>query len=757
MHLASTGRRMLLAAATLAALAPNAFGQSANSNNSDTPDKIKEKNSAIPPAAVVLDQVTIYSTRQSSNVMDVPANISVVDGSTIEKQGISDMMELMRYQPGIVTSFQTSSTDPFNSYGGFVIRGVGGNRVQMLIDGGRVAERGGDSTRDYLDFGFVKQVDIVRGPGGTLWGADALGGIVALETVDPEDVLQGRKRAGHGRLSYDSVDRGSDVSAIFAQRLGPESAFLLGISHSKAEQMRLSKARADGGIWGCPRRLDLGEMPCNRLNPTDKKTNRLLSKLQWQPSSDQHLQFSLDVMQRRMNVDYRNSISKTVHRHDRRQITQRYRLGVEHEWQPNAVLADTVTTRLSWSPYKVDRYGRKWQVNAKGDSINTEDFSATKERFIEFDTQITKTLAAGGAEHNLTWGFDGDLTKIDNVRHQIIHNNTAGTDTLKRPSLLRGATTRRADLYVQDRITLMNNALEVTPGLRLATYDINPRPGARYAYVPGARPTRTRNSSLLGELGLIWQMDNTYSIYAKAAQGFKMPTASQLFSSRLGARFSIVPNPALKPEEVNSYEVGLRGQYGAGNFSANGFYSDYTNFIRSFHNIPGTSNYTNVNLSKVNVWGLEASGNWQFNNQWSASFSLSWQRGSQIAKPGAAKTNHDVTPLVATLGLNYEVPNANLTLGMMGSFATRVKRTSKPDLFKPSGYGVFDAYTNWRISKMATMNLSVLNLFDKRYFLSPMPYAYYKVPPMSRVASANPLELQTQPGRTFRISLEMRF
>lgn len=704
----------------------------------------------------MLDEITIYGTRGSANVMDVPANITVVEGQTIEKQGISDMKELMRYQPGIVTSFQTSGADPFNSYGGFTIRGVGGNRVQMLIDGSRVAERGSDSTRDYLDFGFVKQVDIVRGPGGVLWGADALGGIVALETVDPEDILQGRDRAGRARLSYDSVDRGSDISAIFAQRIDPDWSFLLGVSHSDAEEMRLSKARADGGAWGCPRLIELGALPCDRLNPTDKQTDRVLAKLDWQPNDEHRLQFSVDAMRRRMDVDYRNSISATVSRHDRRQITQRFRLGVEHEWQPNAAFAETVTSRLSYSPYKVDRYGRKWEVDAAGNNINTEDFAVTKERFLELDIQATRTLQAGGAEHRLIWGFDGDLTRIDNYRHNIVHDTTAGTDTLNLPSLLRGATTRRADLYVQDRITLMDGALEVTPGVRFAAYDIDPRPGDRYSYVPGSEPKRTKDTALLGELGLIWRLNDTYSLYGKAAQGFKMPTASQLFSSSIGSFFNMVPNPDLKPEEVNSYEIGLRGQYASGSFSVNGFYSDYTNFIQGFYNIPGTSDYTNVNLSEVNVWGIEASGNWRFNDRWVTNFALSWQRGSQVASPGAAKTDHDVTPLIATLGFDYEVPNADLTLTMMGTFAQGVKRASDPDLFKPAGYEVFDAYANWRINETAELNLSVLNLFDKRYFLSPMPYTYFNET-ASNVAATNPLELQTQPGRTFRVSLDMRF
>lgn len=54
--------------------------------------------------------------------------------------------------------------DPFTTFGGFTIRGVGGNRIQMQVDGFRVPERIIDGSRDNLDFSFTKQVKIVSDP-----------------------------------------------------------------------------------------------------------------------------------------------------------------------------------------------------------------------------------------------------------------------------------------------------------------------------------------------------------------------------------------------------------------------------------------------------------------------------------------------------------------------------------------------------------------------------------------------------------------
>src|SRR5690606_38318484 len=118
-------------------------------------------------------------------------------------------------------------------------------RVQVLVDGSRTPERIVDGTRDYLDFNFTKQADIVRGPGSALWGADALGGIVALQTIDPEDILgQEKDRGGEFTTAYDSLDNGFSNSLAYAQRLSPQLSVLGGIAYTRADEPEFGNARA---------------------------------------------------------------------------------------------------------------------------------------------------------------------------------------------------------------------------------------------------------------------------------------------------------------------------------------------------------------------------------------------------------------------------------------------------------------------------------------------------------------------------------
>ena len=143
-------------------------------------------------------------------------------------------------------------TDPFGNLAGFTIRGVSNNRVQMLVDGTRVIESIIDGNRDFVDMANLKAVEIIRGPAGVMWGADALGGVVAFVTKDPEDYLKGRNFGGQLDTRFDSYDKSFVKTGTTAFRFG-DFAAMISASQRSYNEGTLTKARADGGIYGCPR------------------------------------------------------------------------------------------------------------------------------------------------------------------------------------------------------------------------------------------------------------------------------------------------------------------------------------------------------------------------------------------------------------------------------------------------------------------------------------------------------------------------
>ena len=716
-----------------------------------------------------LGTIVLSTDRQGAQVRDIPANVSVIDEGEIEARNITDMQELTRYTPGITVQRQTSSTDPFNTFGGFTIRGVGGNRVQMQVDGSRVPERIIDGTRDYLDFSFTKQVEIVRGPASVLWGSDALGGVVALQTLDPEDVLQGRDRGGSIRTSYDSVNNGTDVELTFGQKFTPNLELLIGLSRETSNETELSNARDDGGAWGCPRNVDWGATTCGELDPTDTTSTRGLAKLAWTPTDSHRFEFSADILDRETTVDHRVTLGPVVsgftglptgeiiRGYDRELELSRKRYAVEHEWTPGGSIFDSVKTTLAYTPNSYSRTGTEYSTSAAGDEIVTYDSLDYTEKFLEFDIQANGSFRTGSALHEFVVGIDADVTDSDYERIDRTHNITTGDNTERRAGGFNfaNATTRRTDIYLQDKITFGGGQFELTPGLRFATYKIDPRPNADYQAVLGSEPITRKDEKLLKSLGATYRFNDTYSVWAKYGEGFKMPTAQQLYTSLPGSFFELIPAPGLEPEEVKNIELGFRGEYDRGFFSVNAFKADYSNFIESFYNPPGTISYTYRNISTVEVWGIEASGSWALSDALNGTISASYQKGTQEVNETSGETPHNVSPLTATVGLSYDMPQYDLQLEAIGTFAAGIKDTASPTAFKPAGYGVLDLYATWTPTRVGKFTVGIQNVFDRRYFNASA--AGYEATVANNVAAGNPIELQTGTGRSIQVSYQMEF
>ena len=715
------------------------------------------------PGTIELDAITVTATRQPTQVLEVPGTVTVTTRRQLDEHMVRDNQDLVRYQPGINVGRQTSSTDPFGNVGSFSIRGVSGNRVQIQVDGTRVQEQITDGNRNFTDFPTMKAVEIVRGPGSVLWGADALGGIVAFRTLDPDDLLVGRGKPYAGRIeaSFDSFNNAFSKTAMGAFQLTPDLQGILVVNQKTYNEGELGRARADGGIWGCPRVPDA--IRCDALNPLDATVWNMLAKLVWRPTVDHEVKLTGEMFDSSSNVlqmhDYgRQATGSFNGTYKREQQQSRLRLSLSHDWHVGAGFLDDVRWQVSYSPQERSLTGLRWQRSASGQITFTHDTLDYTEDFLQGDLQLTSRFGLGSTKHTLTYGFQGDLTETDYARQSIANNLTLGRATVTRAGGFNfaNATTTRADLYIQDEIKLLDDRLTVTPGLRWANYNIDPRPDADYVMVPGSEPRNISSSRIVPQVGALFRLTDVYSLYARYAEGFKMPTAQQLYTSLPSATFTLEPNPDLRPEKVRSYEGGVRAQFDNAWLSIGGFYADYTDFIQSFYEVRPNV-YTYRNLSKVQIWGIEAFGEWLISDNWATNVAVSYQFGKQQFEAGNAFVPYDgAIPLTAVVGLKWMKPDWGLETEVIGTFAQGVTRASASTLYKPAGYAVFDAYANWKVNDTFTVRAAVLNIFDTRYFKAPLSYNY-EISPTAATRAGNPLELQTAPGRTFKLSAVANF
>jgi len=720
---------------------------------------------------VMLDEVSVYADRNARQVLNLPQNVTVIGRKELDDRMIRDVQDLVRYEPGISVAKTTSSTDPFGNMAGFTIRGVSNNRVQMLVDGTRVIESITDGNRDFIDMSNLKAVEIIRGPAGVMWGADALGGVVAFVTKDPEDYLKGRNFGGQLDTSFDSYDKSWVKTGTTAFRFGDFAAMISASQRSYSEGT-LSKARADGGIYGCPRPAEA--IRCNQLNPLDGDDVSVLNKLVWTPDNQNEVKFTAEFLNKNAVVDQRHDLGLASGIRNlsyiRQQIQSRERYTLAHKYTPNLGWIDHVRWQVSQSYQERDFTGVRNRQLANGQFDQLDYLQNYKEQFTEGDLQLNSSFDTPFARHVLTYGMAASVAETDYLRRDITTNLNTRVVTIANAGGFNfaDATTTRVDGFIQDEISLLNNRWILTPGIRYATYEMNPRPNPFYRVVVGKEPRDMQSEKLLKQFGSVFKLDENFSLVGRYAEGFKMPTAQQLFTSVPGGgggNSDLIPAPNLRPEQVKSYELGLRGQFSQGFFSATAFKADYTDFIQSFVevpsiNYPGIFDITYQNLSKVNLWGLEFAGEYRFNDYWSANLSMAYTQGNQRATATSVETPFDATtPFSGVLGLRYSDRPNGFDAQLISTWSGSALSRSSPTLYRQGGYVVFDAIANYSPSWTPglTLRAAVLNIADTRYFPSFAGTTTYGTTATAAVAMANPIELRTAPGRTFKVGASYAF
>jgi hemoglobin/transferrin/lactoferrin receptor protein len=166
---------------------------------------------------ISLEPVVVVSTRTPRPVSEVVGMVTVLDATDIETGMATNEDGLWRYTPGI----QVESTGARFSARSLSIRGIGGNRVVMEVDGIPIQERFAVGSVAYAgrsgaELDFIRRIEVLRGPASSLYGSRAIGGVVAVSTFDPEDFAIGPGlRGGQLRGAY-----AGDWDALGASAIG---------------------------------------------------------------------------------------------------------------------------------------------------------------------------------------------------------------------------------------------------------------------------------------------------------------------------------------------------------------------------------------------------------------------------------------------------------------------------------------------------------------------------------------------------------
>ena len=156
-----------------------------------------------------LESVVVTASRTPQTRESVIGDVSIIDAEEIQRAGQSTLVELLALQAGI----EISSSGGAGTASGIFIRGTNASHVVVLIDGMRVDSATlGSTAFENLPLGQIEKIEILRGPASTLYGQDAIGGVIQIFTKKGEGAVKFSGNLGYGSYNTKRADAGVNGS-----------------------------------------------------------------------------------------------------------------------------------------------------------------------------------------------------------------------------------------------------------------------------------------------------------------------------------------------------------------------------------------------------------------------------------------------------------------------------------------------------------------------------------------------------------------
>ncbi|QOL25840.1 TonB-dependent hemoglobin/transferrin/lactoferrin family receptor [Thalassotalea sp. LPB0316] len=697
--------------------------------------------------AVVLDDmetITVSSKRVDKPLKDVAGSVSVLSAQDIEKQVVTDMSQLFKYDPSVEVTGNAGQAQ------NIIVRGMGGDRILLIKDGMRMNEGYGANGlndivgRGFIDTDTVKQVEVAKGAASSLYGSDALGGIVVFTTKDASDYLaEGEDFGGKVKFGYNAISQQYTGGASLALRTG-QFEHLLHLTKRQGEEQQ--------NYYETEPALDID-------------SQSLLYKGKYHLNDTDYISFTADLWNQEVKGDYayglleyfRDLAGYTVIEENSTSEQDNKSFQLRYFSETATPIYDVLSVSLYQNDTKQTdiEYGQL-DINANFGFPVVEIRDMWKTSVYSQDTVGFLSNASLKINDSHTLGYGLDIENSASTRTEVKLYEVAGVakpgypqNTDKFPK----TEVKRAGFFINDEISLLDGKLTVTPGARFDQYEMTAN-GALKADGSAYKDFDESNVSL--NIGALYKFTDTIAAFAQYGQGFKVPAYDLAYldhdNSIYGYR--IVPSDDLSPEESDTFEIGVRGHQGDLFFSAAVYYSKYDNFlstelvdIESSIN-PWTGQPSDVlvyqyrNIDAVTIKGIEASVRYHLNDELAVYANAAYNDGKDDTTGDYLST---LTPLSGVVGLSYALDS--VTTDVVINWADDMKKTNEGE-FAAAGYGTVDVMVSYDVNQDWRFNVAVNNLFDKTYIR--------QIGLNGHASDAN-LESLTEAGRTIAANVSYQF
>jgi outer membrane receptor for ferrienterochelin and colicins len=653
------------------------------------------------PAVSALEDIVVTASTRAQSVVRAPASISIVTSEQLENRAYVDLFDAVRDVEGVSVSGGSNFQD-------IMIRGLPGAYTLTLVDGRRQSTRearvngnGGLEQSFTPPVGAIERIEVVRGPMSSLYGSDALGGVINIITRKVPDRWSGSIGADY--VAQENSESGDWYQAQF-YLAGPIATDQLGLQF-----WGRTLQRAEDDIFNAP--SSTGVMGSDEYN--------LSGRLAWTPTPDHEIMLQADTS----HIERESTAGKTVAANGRSVRNDHDRDSLSLSWNGRW---DWGTSALSVMREQAQR--ETWTADATG--VLIRGARAPEITNTVFDALFNVPLEGSPlGDHNLVFGGQVNENKLVDVNPGARDNVAAAFEVWQRA------------LFVEDEWGLTDD-LSLTLGLR---WDDHKRYGDHWS--PRAY--------------LVWTPSETLTLKGGVSTGFRAPevravadgyayeTGGANCNYGAGLCGVIIGDPDLKPETSTSYEINaLWRPTPQLSLNATIFRTDFRDKIDSDRacgpdvnnngvcDVPGEvlrwdedplyQLYYWFNISDARIQGLELNGRWDATDRLAFkanyTFTDSEQEGGLYdGLPLSRVPEHMVNfradyeaterlNLWSSVSYHGEELNVGLRVGINGEpvmDGPRQVGRIYPD------YTIADIGANWRVRDNVALKFGVYNVTDK--------------------------------------------
>ncbi|HNP37125.1 MAG TPA: TonB-dependent receptor [Woeseiaceae bacterium] len=661
-----------------------------------------------------LDEIVVVANKIGQPVRDVAANVSVVTRDELDANLAVSLADLFRYTPGV--DYESAGTR-FGS-AGINIRGIGGNRVALLLDGVPLSDQFdvgtfSNATRDFLDAGLVERIEVLRGPASAMYGSAAIGGVIAVETPDPADIAGRNTGGGTLQTTWRASDDSLHGSTMLALDNGGKGV-LLGGSLREGHEMASAAVSEPLDVLDFQRHSALA-----KLNIDDSRGGTWRFGLVHQDTT-----VASDLQALLGTGRYRSTTALQGHDDYQMQLANA-------AWEfgaPDALVDNGILRAYMQSTDIRQRTLDERGLAARPVAIDRDFRFEQQLRGIELN--LSKLLVSHTVKHELGMGLEFRERQTEEYRDGVERGLTDGRVTsviLGEQFPLRDfprSRSREWGAYLMDTMTI--GSWSIIAALRADDYHLAPQDDAMFAEdYPFAEPVVISESDISPKLALLYHLRDNAEFYLQYSAGFRAPPYEH---ANIGLdipafNYRAVPNPDLESERSDGIELGMRWRGDRFQFNAAAFHTTYDNFIEPRVRIgvdpeSGRILFQAQNVVDAVISGLELGARWQLPGRLEG-FEID---GSLYSAYSEDKIRNQplesVGPAQAILAAMWQAPDGRRTLRLQASISSawNDRDESVEPLFKPDAYAVLDFYLTQRLGARTTLRVAILNLTDTTWW-----------------------------------------